>query len=86
MQRGKNRIDSTQHNQKKTNNAQIKLGDDWIAFRIKMAFVHWIAAKVAEAIQVTDQFPLFHVEFISQLAHLFGLFGPSCNVNKIEFA
>lgn len=50
-----------------------------------MAFVHWIAAEVAEAIQVTDQFPLFHVEFISQLAHLFGLFGPSCNVNKIEF-
>lgn len=36
--------------------------------------------------QVTDQFPLFDrmLEFISQLAHLFGLFGPSCNVNKIE--
>lgn len=60
-------------------NDQIKLGDDWTAFRMKNN-----SRGNCSSIQVTDQFPLFSPcgIYLSISSHLFGLFGPSCNVNK----
>lgn len=68
------RCDAIESEKKNRHNAQIKLGDDWIKSQLRKK-AHF---------KLTDQFPLFGpmLEFISQLAHLFGLFGPSCNVNK----